>query len=82
MCTTAIPVASIAFTIVAPQRVQVPQVDVRITASTPSFLSLSPISALNFFELATEVPFPTVVKEVVIRASTEPPSFPSLEEHL
>ena len=31
-----IPALSISFTIVAPQRVQVPQVEVKITASTPS----------------------------------------------
>ena len=36
ICTTGIPALSISFTNVAPQRVQVPQVEVRTTASTPS----------------------------------------------
>ena len=34
MCTTGKPALSISFTIVAPQRVQVPQVEVSITAET------------------------------------------------
>jgi len=59
-CTTGIPTLSISFTIVAPQRVQVPQVEVSTTACTPSFTSsLANVSA-NFFALATEVPLPTV----------------------
>ena len=38
ICTTGNPARSISFTIVAPQRVQVPQVDTNITPSTfPSF---------------------------------------------
>ena len=61
MCTTGIPVASIPFTIVAPQRVQVPHVLVRMTASTWSFLSFAPISSANFLAEATAVPLPTVV---------------------
>ena len=61
ICTIGIPAASICFTIVAPQRVQVPHVEVSITASTPSLRSCIPISSANFFELATAVPFPTVV---------------------
>ena len=44
ICTTGIPVLSISFTIVAPQRVHVPQVDVRITASTPAATKRVPIS--------------------------------------
>ena len=59
--TTGIPALSISFTIVAPQRVQVPQVEVRITASTPSAFNSWLNSSANFFALATAVPFPTVV---------------------
>ncbi len=36
MCTTGNPARSISFTIVAPQRVQVPQVEVKITPFTPA----------------------------------------------
>ncbi len=64
MCTTGIPKASIALTIVAPQRVQVPQVEVSITASTPSSFSFAPIAVPNFFALAIEVPLPTVVEKL------------------
>lgn len=53
------------FTIVAPQRVQVPQVEVRITASTPSALLLAENSAANAFADATAVPFPVVVEQVM-----------------
>lgn len=61
ICTTGIPALSISFTIVAPQRVQVPQVDVRITASTPSANnSLEKFSA-NPLAFLTAVPLPTVV---------------------
>ena len=59
--TTGSPALSISFTIVAPQRVQVPQVDVRMTAVTPSAMSLRAISSPNRFALATAVPLPTVV---------------------
>ncbi len=59
--TTGMPALSISFTIVAPQRVQVPQVEVRITASTPASFSLGAYSSANFFAEATAVPFPTVV---------------------
>lgn len=58
--TTVSPILSISLTIVAPQRVQVPQVEVRMTACTPSATSLLPISMPNFFALATEVALPTV----------------------
>ena len=60
ICTTGIPTLSISFTIVAPQRVQVPQVDVSITACTPSLTSSCAKVAANFFALATDVPLPTV----------------------
>ena len=59
-CTTGMPALSISFTIVAPQRVQVPQVEVRITASTPLTFSFWLNSSANAFEDATAVPFPTV----------------------
>ncbi len=52
---------SISFTIVAPQRVQVPHVEVNITASTPSATNAAPISEAYFLEFATDVPLPTVV---------------------
>ena len=61
MCTTGRPARSISLTIVAPQRVQVPQVEVRMTAVTPSAMSLRAISSAKRFELATAVPLPTVV---------------------
>ena len=59
-CTTGIPARSISFTIVAPQRVHVPQVDVRITAPTSSssnfLLKFSP----NRLALSVAVPVPVV----------------------
>ena len=61
MCTTGIPALSTSLTIVEPQRVQVPHVEVRITASTPSALSFAENSAANAFADATAVPFPVVV---------------------
>ena len=60
MCTTGIPARAISLTIVAPQRVQVPQVEVRITAVTPSATRSLLNSWAYFFEEATAVPFPTV----------------------
>ena len=60
MWTTGSPALSISLTIVAPQRVQVPHVLVRITASTPSAISLFAISAAYAFADATAVPLPTV----------------------
>jgi len=42
--TIVMPALSIALVIVAPQRVQVPHVDVRIAADMPSFFSSSAIS--------------------------------------
>ena len=59
-CTAGMPFASIAFTIVAPQRVSVPQVDVRITPFTPLARSLSAMASPYFFALETAVVFPTV----------------------
>ena len=56
-----IPAFSICFTIVAPQRVQVPHVLVRITPSTPAFFSTAPISRPILVASATEVEFPVVV---------------------
>lgn len=60
MWATGIPERSISFAIVAPQRVQVPHVDVRMTAETPSLTRSTEISFANFWALSTEVPFPTV----------------------
>ena len=61
ICTTGSPARSISLTIVAPQRVQVPQVDVRRIASTPSAINLLAISSANFLAEATAVPLPVVV---------------------
>lgn len=61
MWTTGMPALSISFTIVAPQRVQVPQVEVMITASTPAESSFLEYSAANALAEATAVPLPTVV---------------------
>jgi hypothetical protein len=44
ICTIGKPARSISLSIVAPQRVQVPQVEVMMTASTPSALRCSTIS--------------------------------------
>ena len=60
ICTTGKPALSISLTIVAPQRVQVPQVEVKITADTFCLISFCAISSANNFEEATEVPLPTV----------------------
>ena len=59
--TVAIPIRSISFASVAPQRVPVPQVPVRITASTPASRSSSAISRPNFADVATGVSTPEVV---------------------
>lgn len=61
MWTIGSPARSISFNIVAPQRVQVPQVDVNITAVTPSAINSLAIASPNFLAEATAVPFPTVV---------------------
>lgn len=60
-CTTGIPATrSISLTIDAPHRVHVPQVEVRIAASTPSRLKISPISRPNRSAFATDVAVPVV----------------------
>lgn len=64
ICTIGMPERSMVFTIVAPQRVQVPQVEVMMTASTPSSFIFAAYSSAKAFELATAVPLPTVVKNV------------------
>ncbi|SDK14268.1 hypothetical protein SAMN05660472_00858 [Natronincola ferrireducens] len=61
ICTIVKPAFSISFTIVAPQRVQVPHVEVRITASTPANLKSSAISLPILAASAWVVPVPTVV---------------------
>ena len=60
MCTTGMPARSISFTIVAPQRVQVPQVEVMMTASTPAASIFWAYSAAKALDEATAVPLPTV----------------------
>jgi hypothetical protein len=62
ICTVGIPARSISFAIVAPQRVQVPQVELRMTAWTPLLMSSLAISRAKSRALATAVPFPTVAK--------------------
>ena len=59
--TIGIPYFSISFTIVAPQRVQVPQVEVSITPSTPASFNSFPISSPKTIEFPTAVPVPVVV---------------------
>jgi hypothetical protein len=54
------PSVSMALVIAAPQRVQLPHVDVRITPSTPLALSSLPISWPNRVALATEAILPAV----------------------
>jgi len=54
------PTLSISFSIDAPHLVQVPQVDVIITPSTPSAKSSCAYSFEYLTEFATDVPFPTV----------------------
>lgn len=60
ICTAGIPTRSISFTIVAPQRVQVPQVLVMITASTLFFFKSAAISFPIRVASATEVELPVV----------------------
>jgi hypothetical protein len=60
ICTVGIPARSISFAIVAPQRVQVPQVELIMTAWTPSLTRSLAISRANSLALATAVPLPTV----------------------
>ena len=54
------PAFSISLAIVAPQRVHDPQVELMMTAFTPSFKRSLTISWANFLALETVVPFPTV----------------------
>ncbi len=60
MCTTGMPALSISFTIVAPQRVQVPQVDVDDGVDILEKEASRRSRSQNAFELATDVLFPTV----------------------
>jgi len=60
MCTVRIPALSISFASVAPQRVQVPQLDVIRTACTPFCANSLAIASPNFLAFSTEVPLPTV----------------------
>lgn len=56
------PARSSSLTIVAPQRVQVPQVEVRITACTPASFNRPAISSPKPRARSTEVALPTVAK--------------------
>jgi hypothetical protein len=60
MCTGKIPSFSSSLAIVAPQRVHDPQVELMMTARTPSLRRSFAISWAKFLALATEVPLPTV----------------------
>ena len=60
MWTIGNPAFSNSFTIVAPQRVQVPQVEPRIIAVTPSFTRWGIISCAILLASASVVPVPTV----------------------
>ncbi len=59
-CAVGMPARSSSLTIVAPQRVQVPHVEVRITAWTPTLTSSAAISRPYSSARATEVALPTV----------------------
>ena len=61
MWAAGMPAFSICLTIGAPQRVQVPQVEVRMTPSTPADTSTSAISFPMRVASATEVELPVVV---------------------
>lgn len=62
ICAAGIPTLSTSFTIVAPQRVHVPQVDVIIAPSIPASNSSCAISFPILVASATEVEFPVVTK--------------------
>ena len=59
-CAQGRPARSISLQSVAPQRVQVPQVDVRMTACTPSAIKRVAISCPKRLACATSVALPTV----------------------
>lgn len=56
------PARSSSFASVDPQRVPVPQVEVRTAAWTPAFLSSAAHSIPNLRAFATEVPLPAVTR--------------------
>lgn len=62
ICAAGIPILSISLTIVAPQRVQVPQVLVIITPFTSAFFNSLAISFPILVASATDVEFPVVTK--------------------
>ena len=62
MWTTGIPAASMRLAIVAPQRVQVPQVEVINTPSTFAAFSSSAMASPKDAAYSTSVPLPTVTK--------------------
>jgi len=59
-CAAGIPALSISLTIVAPQRVQVPHVEVTTTACTPTLTSMAAISSPKRTARRTDVALPTV----------------------
>ena len=61
-CAVGSPARSSSLASVAPQRVQVPHVEVRMTACTPTFTSFAAMSAPNPAARPTEVALPTVAK--------------------
>lgn len=61
-CAVGRPARSSSLASVAPQRVHVPQVDVRMTACTPVSISARAMSRPNFRARATDVAFPTVTQ--------------------
>ncbi len=60
MWAVTMPAFSISLAIVAPQRVHEPQVELMMTACTPSRSRSCAISRANLLALETVVPFPTV----------------------
>lgn len=61
ICATGMPTRSISFAIVAPQRVPVPQVDVRITPCTLSAKRAAAMAVPKDLLCSYEVPLPVVV---------------------
>jgi hypothetical protein len=63
MCATGMPTCSSSVTIAAPQRVLVPQVEVRITASTPASRRCSAISRPSRRLLSSGFASPVVLRK-------------------
>jgi hypothetical protein len=58
ICTVGMPAFSSSFVIVAPQRVLVPQVEVKMAASTPRLSNSTAISLPSLFETLIEAQLP------------------------